>query len=299
MAQKENVVTRVQAMVHKWQKWWSAAWRHRRSRVMGFFRFYRGRLSDFAQWLQAKFARLGPRRRVYAVVTIWTALVLIALVTAVEAPFRGIGIFQARMDRSSGGAPENVNELAAEPESADVASARATSTAVVSGASASGDGAVTGDAASVRVVSEPVTKMARPLQGEIVERVGWYRHPEYRDWRYNAALRVQPAEETETVVAVLTGTVKELRVDERGTTVVLDHGNEWESSYGSLEQVYVRQGDVVERGRPIGLLSTGVAQPVTATGNSEAPLEPAWPALAFTIRQAGQPIDPLQYLAEE
>ncbi|MGH7476736.1 MAG: M23 family metallopeptidase [Longimicrobiales bacterium] len=75
------------------------------------------------------------------------------------------------------------------------------------------------------------------------------------------------------------GLVRETgRSDVYGRYLVIDHGGAYTSLYGHASQVFVRQGDRVERGEVIGL--TG------STGRSTAP------HLHFEIHHDGQAIDP-------
>lgn len=44
--------------------------------------------------------------------------------------------------------------------------------------------------------------------------------------------------------------------DERGITVVLNHGNGWQTTYSQLqEDVVVKEGDKVKKGQEIGLVA--------------------------------------------
>ena len=55
------------------------------------------------------------------------------------------------------------------------------------------------------------------------------------------------------VMAGAEGVVKEIiSTSEEGLTVVLEHGDGWESVYGNLEEVTVKQGDRIIKGMIIG-----------------------------------------------
>lgn len=67
--------------------------------------------------------------------------------------------------------------------------------------------------------------------------------------------------------------------DARGTRVVIDHGEGWETRYYHLASVAVSRGDIVDTGQQIGIVgATGLPKP--------------WPHLHFEVRQDGQPLDP-------
>jgi hypothetical protein len=65
-----------------------------------------------------------------------------------------------------------------------------------------------------------------------------------------------------------------------GNSVIIDHGNGWQTQYSHLRNgsVTVRPGDQVRGGQPIGLIGM--------SGNAE------FPHLHFTVRQNGLAIDP-------
>jgi murein DD-endopeptidase MepM/ murein hydrolase activator NlpD len=67
-----------------------------------------------------------------------------------------------------------------------------------------------------------------------------------------------------------------------GQTVILDHGNNFATLYGHASEIYVTEGQIIQRGTPIAAVgSTGLS-----TG----------PHLHFEVRVAGQPVDPQEYL---
>lgn len=87
------------------------------------------------------------------------------------------------------------------------------------------------------------------------------------------------------VRATAAGTVAEAGEDpEYGIFVLLQHGDEYQSMYGHLSRLLVRQGETVESGEVIGLSGN--------TGNSSAP------HLHFEIRRRGQVVDPLTLVKE-
>lgn len=69
-----------------------------------------------------------------------------------------------------------------------------------------------------------------------------------------------------------------------GNFVLLDHGGEYQTMYGHASQLFVEDGDVVERNEVIALSGS--------TGRSTAP------HLHFEVRRAGEPVDPLQFVTQ-
>jgi len=67
-----------------------------------------------------------------------------------------------------------------------------------------------------------------------------------------------------------------------GNCVILDHGKETRSLYGHLSAIYVREGQHVRRGQPLGALGASGR----ATGAH----------LHYEVRVAGRPVDPRRYL---
>lgn len=67
-----------------------------------------------------------------------------------------------------------------------------------------------------------------------------------------------------------------------GRTVIIDHGNNITTMYAHTSQVYVQEGQTVERGQAIAAVgSTGLS-----TG----------PHLHFEVRRGGEPVNPLNFL---
>src|SRR5262249_49849916 len=67
---------------------------------------------------------------------------------------------------------------------------------------------------------------------------------------------------------------------EAGNSVIIDHGNGWETQYGHMRKgsISVKPGDIVAAGHPIGL--------VGLSGNTE------FTHMHFEIRHDGKPVDP-------
>lgn len=68
-----------------------------------------------------------------------------------------------------------------------------------------------------------------------------------------------------------------------GRLVILDHGNGMETYYAHLQGFFVRQGDIIAQGDPVGRANS--------SGGSTGP------HLHFEIRQNGQPQNPMNYLS--
>lgn len=89
------------------------------------------------------------------------------------------------------------------------------------------------------------------------------------------------------VFATADGVVKEAarRPSSTGFTVVINHGNGYETRYNHLEKILVRQGQHVSRGDIIAL-----------SGNSGLSLVPH---LHYEVRYEGEPVDPVNYFYME
>ena len=69
-----------------------------------------------------------------------------------------------------------------------------------------------------------------------------------------------------------------------GNFVLLEHGDEYETMYGHASELFVREGDTVERNEVIALSGS--------TGRSTAP------HLHFEVRHAGEAINPLEFVTQ-
>ncbi len=85
------------------------------------------------------------------------------------------------------------------------------------------------------------------------------------------------------VVAPADGIVKDIYNDRYlGLTLVLSHGTKYETTYGHLKEVLVKNGQIIKRGDPIAL-----------TGNSGVS---TGPHLHYQIKYLGRNIDPSNYI---
>lgn len=107
-------------------------------------------------------------------------------------------------------------------------------------------------------------------------------------YKYNPALIISGAE-NDNVIAAAPGVVKSIDVlPQTGTTVTIDMGNGYECLYGQLKQVPVLTGEYVAAGTVIGYLSEPTKYYSLEGCN-----------LYFEMRKDGQPVNPVDYVAEE
>lgn len=107
-------------------------------------------------------------------------------------------------------------------------------------------------------------------------------------YKYNPALILSGAV-GDNVVAAAPGTVKSIDVlPQVGTMVTIDMGNGYECLYGQLKEVPVKVGDYVAASTVIGYLSEPTKYYSVEGCN-----------LYFEMRKDGQPINPMDYMAEE
>ncbi|KAM3097757.1 murein hydrolase activator EnvC family protein [Phormidesmis sp. 146-35] len=123
--------------------------------------------------------------------------------------------------------------------------------------------------------------MGYPSDGEITSSFGWRVHPILGYQRFHSGVDfgadygsvIRAADRGVVIFAGWYGGY--------GNAVIIDHGNNITSLYGHSSELYVSEGQSVERGQPIAAIgSTGLS-----TG----------PHLHFEVRQAGEPVDPMAY----
>lgn len=104
-------------------------------------------------------------------------------------------------------------------------------------------------------------------------------------YKYNPALIIE-GEENAEVLAAERGIVSCVEVTaETGTTVTVEMGNGYEAVYGQLKEVAVQEGNYVEQGDALGLLSQPTKYYSVEGCN-----------LYFKLLKDGEPINPLEYL---
>ena len=107
-------------------------------------------------------------------------------------------------------------------------------------------------------------------------------------YRYNPAMIISGAVNDNVIVAA-PGIVKSIdNFAQTGITVTLDMGNGYECMYGQLKEVQVKVGDYLEAGNVIGYLEIPTKYYSLEGCN-----------LYFEMLKDGQPVNPMDYLAEE
>lgn len=134
--------------------------------------------------------------------------------------------------------------------------------------------------------SGPV-RFIHPAPGyPITSNFGWRIHPRYKtrrfhsgtDWGTPAGTIIRASAGGQVTFARISGSL----TSGYGRLVIIDHGNGYKTYYAHLQGFFVREGDLVEQGKPVGRAdSTGLS-----TGHH----------LHFEIRQNGQPQNPLSYI---
>ena len=112
--------------------------------------------------------------------------------------------------------------------------------------------------------------------------------PTLDQYHTNASISLSAEQGTE-VKAAADGVVKEIKEDaETGMTIVLEHAENWLTTYGQLEKtVKVKEGDTVKQGQTIGSVAAPTKYGV-ALGTH----------LEFAMEQNGEPKDPTENLKE-
>lgn len=121
-----------------------------------------------------------------------------------------------------------------------------------------------------------------PTAGEITSGYGWRVHPLLGYQRFHAGIDFG-ADYGTSIHAADSGTVIFAGwYGGYGNAVIVDHGNGLTSLYAHSSELYVAEGQTVQRGQAIAAVgSTGLS-----TG----------PHLHFEVRQNGEPVDPMAYL---
>jgi len=125
-------------------------------------------------------------------------------------------------------------------------------------------------------------QMVLPCAAPITSGFGWRMHPILGYERFHSGIDFG-ADYGTLIAAADSGTVIFAGwYGGYGTAVIIDHGNGITTLYGHTSELYVTEGQTVQRGQAIATVgSTGLS-----TG----------PHLHFEVRQAGEPVDPTAYL---
>ncbi len=133
-----------------------------------------------------------------------------------------------------------------------------------------------------RIVVFGTGQLSFPSIGPITSTFGWRLHPVLGYNRFHAGMDFgapygSPIRAADRGTIIFAGWYGGY-----GNAVIIDHGNGITTLYGHSSQLFVAEGQVVQRGQAIAAVgSTGLS-----TG----------PHLHFEVRQNGAPIDPLAYL---
>jgi murein DD-endopeptidase MepM/ murein hydrolase activator NlpD len=125
-------------------------------------------------------------------------------------------------------------------------------------------------------------RMVYPCAGEITSGFGWRTHPILGYQRFHAGVDFG-ADYGTVIYAADSGTVIFAGwYGGYGNAVIIDHGGGITTLYGHSSELYVAEGQTVQRGQAIAAVgSTGLS-----TG----------PHLHFEVRENGEPVDPMAYL---
>lgn len=107
-------------------------------------------------------------------------------------------------------------------------------------------------------------------------------------YKYNPAMIISGAE-GDQVICGAPGIIKSIDITaQTGTTVTVDLGNGYELLYGQLKEVPVNVGDYVEAKTVLGYVSEPTKYYSVEGSN-----------VYFEMRKDGQPVNPMDYMAEE
>jgi len=111
---------------------------------------------------------------------------------------------------------------------------------------------------------------------------GWRRNPLGKGWRFHSGVDIYAAW-SDTVYASGDGIIKKAYwFGGYGRCVVISHAGEYESYYAHLYRIFIKEGDSIKKGEPIG-----------RAGNSGAV---TGPHLHYEIRKGEKTTDPLKYI---
>lgn len=133
-----------------------------------------------------------------------------------------------------------------------------------------------------RIAFRGTGRMMYPCDGEITSSFGWRMHPILGYQKFHAGLDFG-ADYGTIIRAADSGTVIFAGwYGGYGNAVIIEHGDGLTTLYGHTSELYVQEGETVQRSQPIAAVgSTGLS-----TG----------PHLHFEVRRDGEPTDPIAYL---
>jgi len=96
--------------------------------------------------------------------------------------------------------------------------------------------------------------------GALLRDFGWQFHPLYKDWRYQSGVIISGAA-GQVVPSLMSGQVVDVFTDKHyGLTVAVKSEN-YTIYYGSLSSVAVYSDNLIQQGRPIGVMGSGAGGP--------------------------------------
>ena len=123
-----------------------------------------------------------------------------------------------------------------------------------------------------------------PVKGNIISLFGKFKNTQFNTLNFRSGIEIQ-TERGEPIQAVYGGKI--LYADwfkGYGNMIIIDHGDNYYTVYGHIEEAFKTAGDVVEAGE------------VMATAGDTGSID--GPKLYFEIRHHGEPLDPMQWLAK-
>lgn len=134
---------------------------------------------------------------------------------------------------------------------------------------------------SIKPVRED--KLKRNLQ--YLSGFGMRMHPIHKIAKFHQGIDFTAPEGTK-IQATGNGVIS--RVEKKSTgyglSVMIDHGHDYETLYAHMKEIFVKEGQKVEKGELIGLIGD--------TGTSTAP------HLHYEVRYKGEPVNPVQYVMD-
>lgn len=94
----------------------------------------------------------------------------------------------------------------------------------------------------------------KPLEGSLIKGYGFVFSPTFKDYRFHGGIDISAAEGA-TVKCPLEGVVESVASTQgQGSTVIVNHGGSWKTSYSHLQGVEVQKGMTVGAGTVLGVL---------------------------------------------
>ncbi len=119
---------------------------------------------------------------------------------------------------------------------------------------------------------------------EITSPYGYRNHPVTGEWEFHRGIDVRAPVGTPVYAAEKGVIMETAELDNYGIIIILKHRGGYETRYAHLDEIYVKEGESVERGFMIGRSgNTGVS-----TG----------PHLHFEIRRNGDTVDPVKLVSQ-